>query len=111
MKGRHAAALALVAWLMMPLPLRAASGPIAVSRTADVQKSWYLMSPFPMRPQQFRGIVVSPNAPLVHWKIVATFPTQQAYEAQLDTTPPAPPAVGGHLDQCVASDEPRLKEK
>jgi hypothetical protein len=47
MKGRHAAALALVAWLMMPLPLRAASGPIAVSGTADVQKSWYLMSPFP----------------------------------------------------------------
>jgi hypothetical protein len=52
MKPRHAAALALVAWVMMPLPLRAAGGPIAVPGTADVQKSWYLMSPFPMRPSQ-----------------------------------------------------------
>ena len=111
MKGRHAAALALVAWSMMPLPLGAADGPIAVPGTADVQKSWYLMSPFPMRPQQFRGIAVGPHAPLLHWKIVATFSTQQACEVQLDTTPPAPPAVGDHLDQCVASDDPRLKEK
>lgn len=37
MKLCHAAALALVGWLMMPSPLRAAGSPIAVPGTADVE--------------------------------------------------------------------------
>jgi hypothetical protein len=70
------------------------------------------MSPFPMTPQQFRGIPVGPDAHLSHWNTVGTFPTQQECEAQRDATnPSAPLSVGDYLDQCVADDDPRIKGK
>jgi hypothetical protein len=73
---------------------------------------WYLMSPFPMTPQQFRRIPVGPDAHLSRWNTVGTFPTRQECEAQRDATnPSAPLSVGDYLDRCVADDDPRLKEK
>lgn len=37
MNLRHTAALALIGWLMLPLPLRVAEGPVAVPGTADAE--------------------------------------------------------------------------
>ena len=117
MKPRHVAALALIPLLMMPmmpLPLRAAGGPIAVPGTADVE-TWYLMGPaaklIPYRhcPQCFHGEAARtlvnkplPAQPLPGWMMVKTCPSQRECEAHLRANP---------RDRCISADDPRLKEK
>jgi hypothetical protein len=113
-KPRHAAVLALIAWLMMPPPLRAAGGPIAVPGTADVE-TWYLMEPaaklIPYRhcPSCFHGEAARtlvnkplPAQPLPGWMITKVFPTRPECEAELRTNP---------RDRCISADDPRLKKK
>jgi hypothetical protein len=95
MKLRHAAALAVIVWLMMPLPLRAAGGPIAVPGTADVETGWYLMKSPPIA-----EIAPAPILVNKHWEIVGTFATQKECEAHRNL-----------IQKCVASDDPRLKGK
>jgi hypothetical protein len=88
MKLRHVAALALIAWLIMPLPLRAAGGPIAVPGTADVE-TWYLMElhvtkvihqnpqhSFPKDDWMVIAVGHGPLPPLSHWVITKAFPTR-----------------------------------
>jgi hypothetical protein len=87
MKLEIAAALTFIVWL--PLPLRAAD-PVAVPGTADVvaARAWDLLMP----PQHFWDT----TAPLSQWKILETFPTDQACRRRirsgyLITQPDSPP--------------------
>jgi hypothetical protein len=49
-----------------------------------------------------QAIHADTSAPLSRWIRVGTFPTQKECEAHLGTTP---------WERCIASDDPRLKEK
>jgi hypothetical protein len=86
MKGRHAAALALVPWYLMTQP------------EAKM---------VPYRPHRFHGMaartfVNQPVKPPPGWMILKTVPTRRECEAQLRANP---------RDRCISADEPRLKEK
>ena len=65
---------------------------------------WYLMMPLPPIAHNTRSI--NPDslfaAPLSRWSIIRTFPTQKECETYRDANP---------MELCVASDDPRLKEK
>jgi hypothetical protein len=102
----HAAALALVVWLMIAPPLRAAGAPIAVPGTADAQTRWDLMMAppdFSHGVRSFRGIPFDPTRPLSEWRVTQTFPTEQECLAHLP---------GNAEDfRCIATDDPRLKGK
>jgi hypothetical protein len=85
MTPRHAAALALVAWLMMAPPLRAAGGcdhagdptaPVECDGVAVPGTLWYLMSP-PLVPLTSAMSHSDPDAPLSRWTIDGTYPTKQ----------------------------------
>jgi hypothetical protein len=87
-KPRHAAALALVVWYLMTQPAAK-------------------MIPYRHCPRCFHGwaartFVNQPSKPPPGWLIVKTFPTRGECEAQLRANP---------RDRCIASDDPRLKEK
>jgi hypothetical protein len=84
---------------------------------------WHLMSP-PVVPFVSRGSAVSFNeaAPLSQWAIVETFPTEEECEAYRRCQGFHGPIIattgrfivrdrGIATDQCVAADDPRLKEK
>jgi hypothetical protein len=85
-------ALALVAWLLLPLPL-AAQGPISVPGTADVgAQTWELLLP-PLRPlspseeialQMGGGVARETDlkAPFSEWTKIKTFPTEQECRAR-----------------------------
>jgi hypothetical protein len=112
MKLLRTAALALVAWLMMPPLLRAAGGAIVVPGTADVE-TWYLMAPaIPVAPYNPRGFHDDmartlmygplPAQPLRGWTIAETLPSLSECEVQLHANP---------KDRCISADDPRLKKK
>jgi hypothetical protein len=66
MRLYHSTALVLIAWLLLPLPLRAA-GPVAVPGTADVPMGWYLMSA-PAMPTPGGGYSIADStAPISRW--------------------------------------------
>jgi hypothetical protein len=86
---------------------------------------WHLMRP-PMAPiiaKYARSIHLNENtaAPLSQWTIVETLPTEEQCEAYLHRQAALPvfygpggggmPIITGQWDQCIASDDPRLKEK
>jgi hypothetical protein len=106
MKPRHAAALSLVVWLLLPLPLHAA-GPIAVPGTADVETGlWYLM----MAPANLSApacndceVPFDRTRPLSEWSINQAFATEREC---LDHRP-----GNAEVSKCVATDDPRLKGK
>lgn len=135
----HTAALALVVWLMMPLPL-AAAGPAAVPGAADVlpAPAWDLLLP-PLRPlfgpapPGDRPVETDLKAPLSRWIIIKTFPTEKKcreqasdaladYRFKKEAEILAPMGYRFQLLRdvrnlkeeqtlrCVATDDPRLKE-
>jgi hypothetical protein len=59
---------------------------------------WYLMHP-PL--PHYNANSTNPVPSLAHWMVVRTFPSQEECVAQ----------KANPWDQCVASDDPRLKEK
>jgi hypothetical protein len=61
---------------------------------------WYLMRP-PLPHLNPHAFHADTAARLARWIIVGTFPTQKECEAQR----------ANPWDQCIASDDPRLKEK
>jgi hypothetical protein len=94
MKLRHAAALALAAWLLLLSQLRAAGGAVAVPGTADVKPpGWLLLQPplcpLPIPSGSPPGVQTfgpDTTAPLLRWKIVKTFPTEKECHAQAGNT-------------------------
>jgi hypothetical protein len=62
---------------------------------------WYPMRP-PLPHLNPNAIHTDSAAPLSRWTIVATFPTQKECDAHRGPNP---------WERCVASDDPRLKEK
>jgi hypothetical protein len=91
---------------MMAPPLRTAGGSVAVPGTADVETRWDLMMALPDFSHgvcNSCAIPFDPTRPLSEWKVAQTFPTEQEC---LDHRP-------GNVEdfQCVATDDPRLKEK
>jgi hypothetical protein len=66
--------------------------------------SWYLITPLPLISR--KGKTINPNslllAPLSQWRIIGTFATQNECEAYRDANP---------MERCIATDDPRLKEK
>jgi hypothetical protein len=119
--------LALLA-LLAVLALNTASIARSLRRVERIEHhrlvGWHLM-----RPPMARIIVKSAQsihlnentaAPLSQWTIVGTFPTEEECEAHRHPIPPGffygvggggMPIITGQWDQCIASDDPRLKEK
>jgi hypothetical protein len=62
---------------------------------------WYLLHP-PLPHLNPHASRVDPAAPLARWTIVKTFPTQKGCDAHRGANP---------WERCIASDDPRLKEK
>ena len=104
------AALVLVAWLLLPLPL-AAQGPIVVPGTADAP-DWDLLLP-PRNPWDT-------TAPLSQWIKAQTFTSEEECHARANggvfhhypTYGPVPYGdviLAEKNVLCVAADDPRLK--
>lgn len=107
---KHAAALALVAWLLLPLPGRAAGGasdqagdPLVPRESDGVAVPgtlWYLMRP-PFAPSLSAMSHTDPDAPLSRWVIDGTYPTKQECDEKRlyffweETGGPIPPDTPG----------------
>jgi hypothetical protein len=126
---RNSGNLALLA-LLAVLALNTASIARSLRRVERIEHhrlvGWHLMRP-PMVPtiaKYARSIHLNENtaAPLSQWAIVETFPTEEECEA--DRHPALPgfyygpggggmpmPIITGQSDQCVASDDQRLRGK
>jgi hypothetical protein len=90
MKPRHATALALVVWYLMgPAPmLLKRDHPRSNAFHGDSARTLWNGPP--------------PAEPIPGWTIIKTFPTRRECKAQLRANP---------RDRCIASNDPRLKEK
>jgi hypothetical protein len=91
MKPRHAAALALVGWYLMSAPL------VTVNRSCGADRD---LGGCPVLNDYMATWDI--HAPIRRWEIVGTFHTEKECKAHRGVNP---------LEQCIATDDPRLKEK
>ncbi len=117
-----------VAALLALLVLNTASIARSLRRIERIEHhrlvGWHLISP-PMAPiiaKYARSIHLdeNPAAPLSQWTIVETFHTEEECEAHRHPVPPGffygvggggMPIITGQWNQCIATDDPRLKGK
>ena len=87
---------------------------LANSRTAALALvGWYLIAP-PRFPHAKSPLALDDSAPLSRWKLIDSFDTAAACKAEAHRLMDSPEKTVGAIGdaaRCIASDDPRLKEK
>ncbi len=109
MNLRHAAALALVGWyLMVPPSLADTSWICGHSFSAELSREWLGWG----RGCDTMQRTVAFDAPVSQWREAAPFETLAECEADRETLHKSSESATPSFNaQCVATDDPRLKEK
>jgi hypothetical protein len=105
---RHAAVLALVGWYLMVPPSMADTWICGHSLSAGLSREWFGWG----KGCDTMERTVDFDAPLPQWRVSAPFETLAECEADRETLhKESDSGTPSFNAQCIATDDPRLKEK